>query len=158
MIRSISIFAIVILYLGALSAFGQGKPAWINDIETAIKQKEPTFVIGDRRITENLSAFSERLVLNKGGVTGLVDITTYTVLSNPEETFDGLVEIENNVHANVKGTKIADLGDAAYIWAGKNADNFATINFKKGKTFVRISLPGKATALRFAKLIESHIP
>ena len=151
------IFAIVILSFSAVSAVAQGKPAWISDVETAIKQKEPTLKIGAHLADENPSSYSESFKLQKSGLTGSVEITIYKILSNPEETFGGRVTVFDNL-LRIKRSKLTGIGDEAYMWAGNNADDYATVFFKKGKTFVSVFLPGKAMAQRVAKLVASHIP
>jgi len=155
--KNVYIFAIVVLVLGIPTAFAQGKPAWISDVETAIKQKEPTLKIGAHLADENPSSYSQSFKLHRGGSTGGVEITIYKILSNPEETFDGLATVNDNL-IRTKRIKLAGIGDEAYVWTGNNADDYATVFFKKGKTFVTVFLPGKALAQRVAKLVASHIP
>jgi hypothetical protein len=155
--KKASIFAIVFLSVAVQSAMAQGKPAWISNVETAIKQKEPTLKMGGHLTDENPSSYSESFKLNQGRLTGSVEITIYKILSNPDETFSGRVTVYDNLLRSKK-SKLTGIGDEAYMWAGNNADDYATVFFRKGKTFISVFLPGKATAQRVAKLVASQIP
>jgi hypothetical protein len=81
------------------------------------------------------------------------------MLINPKETFGGEVTAyDNMMGAKLTKSKLNGLGDEAYMWSGKNASDYTTVAFKKGKIFVRIFLPGRSTAQRFAEHIAAHIP
>ncbi|MEP6704765.1 MAG: hypothetical protein ABJB34_08165 [Acidobacteriota bacterium] len=158
MFKTKFILTLGILFLSATVAFGQGRPEWIGQLESTIRQKEPQWKIGDHLVSNDApEIYSESFRLTKAGVTGAVEITIYTVLINPIETFHGLVTANDNMMRQRK-TVLSGLGDEGYMWAGARPTDHVTVFFRKGKTYVSVFLPGKAAARRFAKHVADHMP
>jgi len=158
MIRKICTLALVIFFLSVTGAYAQGRPEWIAKVSETIKLKEPTWKIGEGLVNDQGASYTESIRLTKGGVTGAIEMTSYSILTNPEETFTGLVTVTDNLtRKSRKKVKLAGLGDEGYMWAGNAADH-ATVFFKKDRVFVTVFLPGRANAERFARLVASHIP
>ena len=155
--KTLSLFAIVILF-SAAAVFGQGRPAWIAKADETIKVKEPAWKSGERLVNDQGASYTEGIKFTKGGVTGLVQITSYSILENPEETFEGHVIAKDNINRKGRKVKLIGLGDDGYIWPGRAANDFAEVFFRKGSTFVLVFLPGRATAERFARHVASQIP
>ncbi|HUR99855.1 MAG TPA: hypothetical protein VMZ26_17460 [Pyrinomonadaceae bacterium] len=149
--------ALVILCFAA-GAFGQGRPAWIAKLDETIKLKERSWKPGQRLVNDQGASYTEGITLANGGVRGLIQITSYSILENPEETFEGHVIARDNMNKKGKKVKLAGLGDEGYVWPGRSATDFAEILFRKGSTFVTVFLPGRATAERFARHVAAHIP
>ncbi len=159
MFRPIPIFAIVILCLATVGVFGQSRPEWFESARNTIKTKEPGWKMVDVIVTDNTSVYGESIRMRAGAHTGAVEISAYNDLVNPNETFTGQVTVYDNIVGRKQTkTKLNGLGDEAYMWSPKNADDYTTVMFKKGKTFVSIFLPGRSTAQRFAGHIAAHIP
>ena len=150
---------VLVFLCSATGAFAQGRPDWIAKFEETAKAKEPSWKASDRIVNDQGASYSEGIKFTKGSVTGLVNIISYSILENPEETFQGYVTVRDS--HNRKGerkVKLAGLGDWGYIWAGPGPNDFAEVLFKKGSTFVTVFLPGRATAERFARHVASLIP
>ena len=152
------ILTLALLFLGVTASIGQGRPEWIGRLETTFKTKEPQWKLGKGLVNEMPDQYSESFRLTKAGVTGAVQITAYTTLSNPIETFHGLVTVKDNLTRNTKKTTLTGLGDEGFMWASANPNAHATVFFRKGKTYVTVFLPGKVAAQRFAKHVADHMP
>jgi hypothetical protein len=154
----IIVSSILFLLLSTALAFGQGRPAWIAKVEDTIKLKEPAWKIGDHLVDDQGASYSESFRLTKGGVTGMIQITSYSILSNPIETFEGHVIAKDNIMKSSRKIKVAGLGDEGYLWPGRNANDFAEVFFRKGQTYVTVFLPGPSTAQRFAEHVAANMP
>jgi hypothetical protein len=151
-------FALVLLFLSSGVVYGQGRPEWIGKVETTIRQKEPQYKFGEGLIDEAADHYSESFRLTRRGVTGAIQITAYSILINPIETFRGLVAANDHFMKRSRKTTLTGLGDEAYMWADANPNAHATVFFRKGKTYVTVFLPGKTAAQRFAKYVADHMP
>lgn len=159
--KLLNLTPIILLLLSTGLVFGQGRPEWIGRLEDTIKTKEPQWKIGEGLVTNDDPAlYSESIRLTRAGVTGAVQISEYRILTNPIETFQGLVTASDNIQKRSTKTRLTGLGDEAYMWAGTNAsaNAHATVFFRKGKTYVTVFLPGKVAAQRFAKHVFDHMP
>ncbi len=151
--------ALLLVSLSAVEVSGQGRPGWIGRVEDTLRREEPLWKIGDRLVNDQGASYTESIRLKKGPSTGAVQMTVYYILTNPEETFTGLVTATDNIHGKrKKKTRLDGIGTEAYMWPGRNAGDYATVMFKKDKTFVEVFMPGKATAQRVAKHIAGQIP
>ncbi len=157
MIKTIFTLGLVIAFLSATGALAQGRPEWMAKVGETIRLKEPAWKIGDGLVNDQGASYTESIRLTKGGVTGAIQMTSYSILTNPEETFTGLVTVTDNLTRKSRKMKLAGLGDEGYMWAGAAADH-TTVFFKKDRVFVTVFLPGRANAERFARLVASHIP
>lgn len=154
----IIVTSILFLLVSTGLAYGQGRPDWIAKVEDTIKLKEPAWKIGDHLIDDQGASYTESFRLTKGGVTGMIQITSYSILSNPIETFEGHVIAKDNMNKHGRKVELAGVGDEGYVWPGRNADDFAEAFFRKGKTYVTVFLPGPGTAQRFAKHVAANMP
>jgi len=157
--NKICALVLVVLFLSVTGGFAQGRPAWIGQVEQTLKQKETAWKIGDGLINDHgATMYEESFLFKKGALTGVVEIDVYYVLTNPEETFGGLVTVTDNLSKRAKKTKLAGLGDEGYMWTSSDRNDYTKILFKKDITFVSIWLHGRATAQRVAKHVAAHIP
>lgn len=152
------VLTLVILFMGASDLFGQERPEWIGQFEKTIKAKEPQWKVAKGHINAAPDHYGESFRLTRAGVSGGIQISAYTILTNPDETFQGLVTIKDNLTKRATKTKLSGIGDEAYMWASRDPNAHATVFFKKGKTYVTVFLPGKAAAQRFAKYAADLIP
>jgi hypothetical protein len=158
MITRIFIFAAMVLSVFIANGVAQSRHEWIGKVKETIKLEEPAWKIDGSIVNNDGAHYAESIRVKKGSYTGVVEITVYDILTNPEETFTGLVTVRDNLSRRQKKTRIEGLGDEAYMWAGSNADDYTSIYFKKDKTFVSIYLPGRTTAQRIAKHVGAKIP
>ncbi len=156
--RTVSILAFVITFLSTTGAFAQGRPEWIGQVKQTLKQKETAWKIEDGLLNDSEVMYEESFRFKKGAFTGVVEIDVYYILTNPEETFGGIVTVTDNLSKREKKTKLPGLGDEGYMWTSSNAGDYTKILFKKDKTFVSIWLPGRALAQRVAKHVAAHMP
>ena len=153
------VLAFLFISLSAIVVSGQGRPEWIGQVEETLKREEPLWKIGEGLVNDSGASYGESFRLTKGAQTGAVQIEVYYILTNPDETFSGLVTATDNIHGKrQKKTKLDNIGTEAYMWAGSNAGGYATVMFKKDRTFVTVFVPGKATAQRFAKHVANTLP
>ena len=156
--RTLFILTLVIIFLSVTVAFAQGRPEWVVQVKQTLKQKETAWKIEDGLLNDSGALYEESFLFKKGAFTGVVEIDVYYVLTNPEETFGGLVTLTDNLSKREKKTKLPGLGDEGYMWTSGNASDYTKIMFKKDKTFVSIWLPGRALAQRVAKHVAAHMP
>jgi hypothetical protein len=157
--KALFVSAFLFISHPAIVVSGQGRPEWIGQVKEALKREEPLWKIGEGLVNDSGASYGESFRLTKGAQTGAVQIVVYYILTNPEETFSGLVTATDNINGKRQTkTKHDGIGTEAYMWAGSNAGGYATLIFKKDRTFVTVFLPGKATAQRVAKLVASQIP
>lgn len=155
--KKLTLLTLVFVFLVS-DAIGQERPPWLARVDDTIRLKEAAWKAGERLVNDQGGSYTEGTRFTKGGVTGLVQITSYSVLTNPQETFGGCVIANDNIKRHGKKVKLLGLGDEAYLWPGPKPHDFAEVLFRKGRTFVIVFLPGRVTAERFARHVASHIP
>jgi hypothetical protein len=149
----------VLLALGVVStSFGQAKPEWITDVENTVRKKEAGWKLNTILGSPRPDGYSGSFRLTAGNTSGSVTIQAYTTLTNPIETFEGLITITGNtLGKGAEKVTVPGLGDEGYLWA-RSGNQHSLVEFRKGRTFVQVYMPGKETALRIARHVLEHIP
>lgn len=154
-LQFICVFALVLLC--SVNGFAQDKPSWITSVENTIKQKETDWKI-ERKI-ERIRDDNYSFTLKSGNYTALIQITAYRIITNPEETFNGLViSFDNTMGKNQKKSKLENFGNEGFIWNNLNQDSWTTIKFRKKNIFVNVFAPSEKTARRFAQYVLEQMP
>lgn len=152
-----ALFAII--FSSSIATGQEVKPRWIISLETAIKEQEKEWKIDDVTYQGNSDSFTGSIILKRGDVRGAVEIHSYEILTNPEETFQGQnIATSNIIGKRMTKKKLDGYGDEAFLWTPTNPNGHAQLHARKGKTFVSVFIPNVATAQRFARLALSLIP
>ena len=153
------VFSFLVVLAFSISGVAQAKPEWITNVENTIKTKEKRWKLSNILGSGTPDQYSESFRLTARGVTGSVSIQAYTILRNPIETFEGFVIVtDNTLGRRSRKVSLPNFGDEAFIWEPGGGASHTIVQFRKGKTFVNVYMPGKETALRIARHVLEHVP
>jgi hypothetical protein len=156
------IFWIFIASSLTLSCTAQAKPAWVVGIQKSVKKQEPAWIFKEYELKMDVADgwYRYEFRLSNGKEYASAELHWYDILSNRDETFEGLVTIKDNnrYSAAAARIKIDGLGDRAYAWNDKKSGNWSAIYYRKGKMFVMLDCSSEAFGRRAAELIAQAIP
>lgn len=147
-------YILILLLLFSIGGFAQDKPSWITAIEKTIGEKETEWKIEAKIERADAVSFHETLVLKSAGNIVSIEITEFGKITNPEETFDGLVTVfDNTMGKTMTKTKLENFGDQGFIWTDPKKDGWAKIKFRKKDIFVNVFASSEKITRRFAQYV-----
>ncbi len=133
----------------------QDLPSLIPKIESAFKQEVPQYKLVRKELSEKGNRKGKESSHQWGTRTEGVSLTVFYG-DSPEEAAQ---MIENSMnHISVGPDKeLKALGDEGYLWIAPK-QGYGSIQFRKGKVYVTLSVTTVAMAERLAKRIARLIP
>lgn len=133
------------------------KPAWVEAVETALKQTENwTLQRKSERSAQNYWEYN--FELKSGKLLANVQIQILKDDSNIEKRFAETVEnLTNGMGRFSTRTKLTGLGDEGFKWVNVNKDGWTMIRFRKTNVFVEIFSLSEEAARIFAEDVLENI-
>ncbi|HEY0429424.1 MAG TPA: hypothetical protein VGC76_16715 [Pyrinomonadaceae bacterium] len=152
------VFVFVLALSLSPSIFAQIKPAWIDSVETTLKQNG-TLKLETKSERNARDYFEYNFELKSDKFITNVQIQILKDDSNVEKRFAETVEnLTNGMGRFSTRTRINDLGEEAYKWVNVNKDGWTMIRFRKKAVFVEIFSLSEKLAKSFAEDVSEQVP